>query len=68
MIATDNTRDSVSILEVVDGVNHRRAFVNSASGRAELREYVSEELYQEIIAAWGDTPTVDEMDIVIAEM
>ena len=68
MIATDNTRDSVSILEVVDGVNHRRAFVNSASGRAELQEYVPEELYQEIIAAWGDTPTVDEMDIVIAEM
>lgn len=64
------TKDSVSILTQkfidVDGVetkvgeNHRRAYVNSQSGRKELQEMETESVVNAVFAIWGDTPTLEE--------
>lgn len=63
------TTDSVSILtqkfikddgEIMQvGKNHRKAYENSASGRAELQEKEPPEVVNAVLAIWGDTPTVD---------
>lgn len=59
--------DSVSILkqEFDDegnrvGDNQRNAYMNTAQSRAELQQELSEDKYQELLAVWGDKPTVDE--------
>lgn len=59
--------DSVSILrqEFDDegnqiGYNQRNAYMNTAQSRSELQQELPEEKYQELIAVWGETPTVDE--------
>lgn len=63
-------KDSVSVLtktvaiindtEVQVGQNHRKAYVNSAEGRAELTNDLSEPYLSSVMAVWGDTPTVTE--------
>ncbi len=65
------TADSVSILtqkfmkddgEIVQvGKNHRKGYVNSGSGRAELQEKEPAEVVEAVLAIWGDTPTVQDI-------
>ena len=62
------TKDTVSILtkkfievEGVDqqvGENHRRAYINSQSGREDLEENEPEDVVNAVLAIWGDAPTV----------
>ena len=61
------TSDSVSILrqefdedEHQIGYNTRRAYMNTEQSREELQQELPEEKYQELLAVWGDEPTVDE--------
>ena len=63
------TTDSVSVLTQqileVDGVtytlgNHRRAYVNSAQGRAAIAAEQPEDVAAAVMAIWGDTATVTE--------
>lgn len=53
------TVNSVSIKKVIDGQAWRKAYVNSARGRAELLADFPE-LVNEVFAVWGDTATVIE--------
>lgn len=59
--------DSVSILRQSfddegnqTGYNQRNAYMNTERSRAELQQVLPEEKYQELLAVWGDKPTVDE--------
>jgi hypothetical protein len=64
------TQDSVSVKKqqytTVDGVEypigqpHRKAYINSTSGRAEVMAELPEAQRNAIFAIWGDTPTVNE--------
>ena len=64
------TQDSVSVIKqkcvLVDGEEYhidapwRRAYVNSAQGRAQVQAEVPEPYRSAIFAVWGDTPTVTE--------
>lgn len=64
------TQDSVSVKKqqytVVEGKEYpisepwRRAYVNSAQGRARVQTEVPEPYRNAIYAVWGDTPTVTE--------
>lgn len=64
------TNDSVSILTrkfaEIDGVetqigqDHRRAYVNSKTGRSGLQENEPEEVVNAVFSIWGDTPTIEE--------
>ena len=63
------TPDSVSIMTqktaTIDGVtyslgNHRRAYVNSAQGRAEIAAEQPGDVVAAVMAIWGDTATVTE--------
>lgn len=69
-ITLDNlTQDSVSVLRqkfiIVDGTemqvggNIRNAFMNTAQERAYLKETLSDEYYNAIIAVWGEEPTAE---------
>lgn len=44
------------------GDNHRKAYVNSTRGRAELANEVAEPYLSSIMAVWGSKPTVVEED------
>ena len=67
------TNDSVSILTrkfaEIDGVeaqigqDHRRAYVNSKTGRSGLQENEPEEVVNAVFSIWGDTPTIEEPTI-----
>jgi hypothetical protein len=67
------TADSVSLkkqrYETVDGAEYaigepwRRAYVNSALGRAEVEAEISDPYKTAIFAVWGDTPTVDDPSV-----
>lgn len=62
------TQDSVSVktqkyvevegVEYPIGEPHRRAYVNSDRGRADVQNEVPEPHRTAIFAVWGDTPTV----------
>lgn len=62
------TPESVSILtqqftflnnnEVQVGENHRCAYINSESGRAQLAINEPEEVVASVLAMWGDNPTI----------
>ena len=64
------TRDSVSVLRqkyvtvdgksVQAGSNIRNAFINSTSGRQDIKKILTEPYLSSVMAVWGDTPTVDE--------
>lgn len=64
------TQDSVSVLrqrflnvsgtEMQVGENVRNAYVNSTSGRKNLKEALPDEYYNAVLAVWGDIPTVTE--------
>ena len=64
------TKDSVSVLrqhfltfngeEMQVGGNIRNAYMNSKSGREQLKTVLSDEYYNAVMAVWGDNPTVDE--------
>lgn len=64
------TTDSVSILTQkyieVDGTyeqvghNHRKAYVNSETGRSDLQMTEPEDVVNAVFAIWGDSPTVSE--------
>lgn len=60
---TNATIDSVSILEVRDGENWRRAYTNSDGGRAQLQAEFPD-AYEELCGEgklWGTEPTVFPM-------
>lgn len=67
------TEDSVSILTQkfidIDGVtsqvgqNHRKAYVNSQSGRETLQNEQPEEVVNAVLSIWGDTPTIEEEEV-----
>lgn len=66
------TQDSVSILkQEFDeegnqvGTNIRRAYMNTEQSREELQQELPEEKYQELLEAWGNEPTVDEVTFEI---
>ena len=64
------TADSVSVLrqqfinyngaEMQVGENIRNAYSNNEDDRALLKNILSEEYYNAVMAVWGDNPTVDE--------
>jgi hypothetical protein len=64
------TRDSVSVKTEkfieIDGVEyqvgepHRRAYVNSLSGRAAVATELPEAQAKAIMAVWGETPTIQD--------
>ena len=64
------TKDSVSVLRQqflnYDGVdmqvgeNIRNAYSNNEDDRALLKNILSDEYYNAVMAVWGDNPTVDE--------
>ena len=64
------TKDSVSVLrqqflnyngtEMQVGENVRNAYMNSKSGREQLKTVLSDEYYNAVMAVWGNAPTVDE--------
>lgn len=64
------TQDSVSVktqkYTTIDGVEypvgepHRKAYVNSSSGRAAVQAELPDAQSNAIMAVWGDTPTVVE--------
>lgn len=59
------TVESCSILTVIAGLNHRRAFINNERDRLSLREYCTDEVYNKVMEVWGDSPlipmpTIDE--------
>jgi hypothetical protein len=49
-------------IEYAVGEPHRRAYVNSERGRAEIAEELSEPYLSAVLAVWGDAPTVIEND------
>lgn len=46
--------------EMQVGENHRRAYVNSETGRNELQGSEPEEVVNAVMAIWGDAPTIKE--------
>lgn len=64
------TKESVSILrqqfinyngtEMQVGENVRNAYMNSKSGREQLRAVLSDEYFNAVMAVWGTDPTIDE--------
>ena len=64
------TKDSVSVLrqqflnyngtEMQVGENVRNAYSNNEDDRALLKNILSEEYYNAVMAVWGADPTVDE--------
>jgi hypothetical protein len=64
------TKDSVSVLrqqfltfngeEMQVGVNIRNAYMNSKTGREQIRKVLSDEYYNAVMAVWGTEPTVEE--------
>lgn len=60
MIITEITPYSCSTLIVTEGINHRKAYINTAQGRTEcFAECAAAENYDELLTAWGDKPTVE---------
>lgn len=63
--------DSVSVKTqnhmIIDGVDydiglpHRKAYINSVKGRAELSSEIPEPYLSGILAVWGDEPTVEDL-------
>ena len=45
-------------VEYAVGEPHRRAYVNSERGRAEIAEELPEPYLSAVLAVWGETPTV----------
>lgn len=70
---TDLTEDSVSILKqnfiefngitTQVGKNFRTSYVNSTSGRQSLANEQSAQDVAAVLAKWGDTPTIKEMEV-----
>lgn len=60
---TNLTSEGVSILTVTDGQNHRRAYSNSERGRTSLIAFEPDEVVDEVMAVWGDSPTVEDVEI-----
>lgn len=64
------TEDSVSVLKQkyisVDGTdikvgeNVRNAYMNTQTGREQLKSILPEEYYNAVLAVWGDSPTMAE--------
>jgi hypothetical protein len=64
------TKDSVSVLrqqfltfngeEMQVGVNIRNAYMNSKSGREQIRKVLSDEYFNAVMAVWRAEPTIDE--------
>ena len=64
------TADSVSVLrqqflnfngeEMQVGGNIRNAYMNSKSGREQLKAVLSDEYYAAVMSVWGTEPTVEE--------
>ena len=64
------TADSVSVLrqqflnyngvEMQVGENIRNAYMNSKSGREQLKAVLSDEYYAAVMSVWGTEPTVEE--------
>lgn len=66
------TPDSVSVLrqqyldyngtEMQVGGNVRNAYMNSTNGRALIRNALTDEYYNAVMAVWGTEPTVTELN------
>lgn len=69
-IALENlSQDNVSVLKkpYVEfmgqrfyGTNIRNTYANSPSGRTLIKESLSDEYYNAVMAVWGEIPTVDD--------
>lgn len=61
MILTNITSHSASALTVINGEKHRKAYINSPSGRPIMEsECADAENYDEVIKIWGPAPTVPD--------
>ena len=61
MKLTNITTKSLSALTIIDGINHRKAYINSPSGRPIMEaECADAENYAEALAIWGPEPTVTD--------
>lgn len=47
-------------IEYVVGEPHRKAYVNSERGRAEIAAELPEPYLSAVLAVWGENPTVSE--------
>lgn len=64
------TKESVSVLrqqflnfngeEMQVGGNIRNAYMNSISGREQLRKVLSDEYYDAVMTVWGTDPTIKD--------
>lgn len=71
---TNLTKDSVSILkqnfiefngkQTRVGDNFRTSYVNSARGRQNLVNEQSAQDVAAVLAKWGDTPTIEETEVM----
>ena len=71
---TDLPKDSVSILkqnfigfngkQTRVGDNFRTSYVNSTRGRQSLVNEQSAQDVAAVLAKWGDTPTIEEMEVM----
>ncbi|MEG0490491.1 MAG: hypothetical protein RR560_04205 [Hydrogenoanaerobacterium sp.] len=57
---TNLSKDSVSIFTQTNNINHRKAYINSLNGRAELQADQSPKTVAEVMTVWGDKPTVPD--------
>ena len=72
------TKESVSVLrqqflnyngvDMQVGENIRNAYMNSKSGREQLRKVLSDEYFNAVMAVWGADPTIDEPMIEESEV
>lgn len=66
IIIIDNlNKKTVTILkkESKNSIPCACAFMNSVQDREELKTYVDEKIYNEVLKVWGDTPTIIDNNI-----
>ena len=57
---TNLTNESVSILTMKDGINHRVAYCNDTTGRKMLIAEQDDDTVTQIMEVWGDAPTLPD--------
>lgn len=67
MLTTDSVSIKTQNYTTIDGVDydlgspHRKAYMNSTKGRAELTAEIPEPYLSAVLIMWGDTPTVEDI-------
>ena len=67
MLTTDSVSIKTQNYTNIDGVDydlglpHRKAYINSTKGRAELTAEIPEPYLSAVMVMWGDTPTIEDI-------